>query len=40
MLGLNGPLAEVIVYDHALPAADIATVMKYLGTRYGITVGP
>lgn len=35
----NGKIAEVIVYNKILAAADRAKVLKYLGSRYAITIG-
>jgi len=35
---LNGSIAEVIIYNRALTAAEIAEVNAYLGARYGITI--
>lgn len=36
---LNGKMAEFIVYSGAHTSAQIASVLKYLGTRYAITIG-
>lgn len=36
---VTGSIAEILVYSGALSAPDFATVMNYLGTRYGITIG-
>lgn len=33
---MKGDLAELVIYDKALPAADRATVLNYLGAKYGI----
>jgi len=33
---MKGDLAEVLIYDQALSAADRATVVNYLGAKYGI----
>lgn len=33
-----GKLAEVLLYNSALSAGNIATLSRYLGTKYGITV--
>jgi hypothetical protein len=35
-----GELAEIVVYDRALTAAEVQQVETYLGGRYGITVQP
>ena len=37
-LPLNGDIAEVIVYDHALTTGDRQLVERGLGTKYGVTV--
>jgi hypothetical protein len=36
----DGKIAEIIVYNSILSAADLASVQTYLGARYGITIGP
>lgn len=35
----NGDIAEVLAYSRALTAAERLSVERYLGVRYGITVG-
>ena len=35
---LNGDIAEVIVYNAVVPAAQRASLRRYLGQLYGITV--
>jgi hypothetical protein len=35
---LNGKIAEVILYTPRLAAPDLATLLTYIGTRYGITI--
>jgi len=34
----NGPIGEVLVYDRALSLTEIATIEKWLGTKWSITV--
>lgn len=38
--GLNGQIAEVLVFNQALGASDITQVENYLGGKYGITPVP
>jgi hypothetical protein len=33
---INGRIAEFVIYNRALAAADLLTLFKYLGARYGI----
>jgi len=35
---LSGDIAEVLVYQSALSAEDVATTLAYLAARYGITL--
>ncbi len=35
---LDGEIAELVVYDAALTPAEVAQVMSYLGTKYGLTI--
>jgi hypothetical protein len=37
---MNGKIAEFIVYNRILLPAEISQVFDYLGTRYGIVIGP
>lgn len=37
--GLQGTIAEVLIYDAALSAANINAVLTELGTRYNIAIG-
>lgn len=37
---LSGDIAEVIIYDRLLSATERSQLMSYLGTRYGILIGP
>ena len=37
--GLDGKIAEVLVYSAALTQAEVNAVLAYLGTRYGIAIG-
>lgn len=39
-VSLQGKIAEVIAYTTAHDATTRATIMAYLGTRYGITINP
>ena len=35
---LSGKIAEIIIYSRALSAQEIAALLNYFGTRYGITI--
>jgi hypothetical protein len=35
-VGFQGDIAEILVYDHALIAADVTAVRGYLHGRYGV----
>jgi hypothetical protein len=37
---MKGDIAEIVIYDTALSEADRATVIAYLGQRYGIATTP